>query len=410
VNSGEAREAPALQAGQRLGEWVLDAPLGRGGFGEVWRARHNALAENVVAVKVPFDRDHASRLRAEGVIQHLVADPRIVRTLGLDPDHDPPYLVVEYVDGESLRERISRGRLEPAEAIRIAREILVALDAAHARGIVHRDLKPENVLLSKTGEVKLADFGFGSIASDLARELLASGSLRTSEGHDIVGTVRYMAPEQRDPRGPIDARVDLYAWGIVLFEMLTGEAPCGAELPSQVVPGLDARLDQIFRRAYARRESRYPSARAALDDLDAVAAKPAHDLERKDPVALQAARSAAPRAGVLARGVALVVDVLPFLWIGLETESVRYALPLLVLYDTAAVALFGRTVGKALMGLKVRASGAEPMTGGRALTRALARILSLATAGVGFLLALGPEKRALHDILAGTLVEHDLGR
>jgi uncharacterized RDD family membrane protein YckC len=185
--------------------------------------------------------------------------------------------------------------------------------------------------------------------------------------------------------------------------MLTGEAPCGAEVPSQVVPGLDPRLDQIFRRSYARRESRYADAAAALADLDAVIARPAHDVS--DPVA---PRSVAPRAGAFLRGLALVIDALPFAWIGAETESLRYALPLFLLYDAFAIVVAGRTVGKALMGIRVRTlEGARPAFAA-ALWRALARALSIAALGAGFLPALGREKRALHDLVASTVVEHDV--
>jgi serine/threonine protein kinase len=379
---------------------VLEAPLGKGGFAEVWRAHHNALEGKKAAVKVPFDRDYASRLKSEGAIQNAVEDPRIVRTIGLDPDHDPPYLVVELVEGESLRDRLKRGRLEPREAIRVARDVLLALDAAHQKGVVHRDLKPENVLVSTTGEVKVADFGLGALTDAAARALLASGSLRTSEGHDIVGTVRYMAPEQREPGGTIDGRADLYAWGILFFELLTGEVPCGAEMPSQVVPELDPALDRIFRRCYARREGRYPSAREALADLDALG-----ETGGRAPHAPLPPIRRPLRAGLLARSVAVFADVLPFAALGIETESLRYALPLFLLYDVFGTALAGGTAGKWLLGLRVVDESGSPPDLSLAVLRGLARVLSIATLA-GPLLALGHEKRALHDQLVGTNVEY----
>jgi serine/threonine-protein kinase len=402
-----------LESGRRLGEWVLEAPLGKGGFAEVWRAHHNSLEGKKAAVKVPFDRDYAARLKSEGAIQHAVDDARIVRTIGLDPEHDPPYLVVELVEGESLRDRLRKGRLAPAEALRIAREILLALEAAHAKGVVHRDLKPENVLLSAAGDVKVADFGLGALTDASARALLASGSLRTSEGNDIVGTIRYMAPEQREPpragEPKIDARADLYAWGVVLYELLTGELPCGAEMPSQVVPGLDERLDAIFRRCYARRESRYGSAREALADVDALKtsaprSRDAASGSRASGVALPPLRRAL-RAGVLVRGVALAVDLLPFAAFGIETESLRFTVPIFVLYDALASVALGGSLGKRLMGLRiVDAEGAGPDLS-RALLRTVVRLVTLPTV-VGPLLALGREKLTLHDHLAGTSVEY----
>ncbi len=403
------REAggPGGAQGRRLGEWILEAPLGRGGFAEVWRARHNSLSDKRAAVKIPFDRDYAARLKSEGVMQHVIEDARIVRTIGLDPDHDPPYLVVELVEGESLRDRIKKGRLDPQEALRIAREILLALHAAHGAGIVHRDLKPENVLLGTDGSVKVADFGLGALTDASARALLASGSLRTSEGEDIVGTIRYMAPEQREPGQtratggstavPIDARADLYAWGIVLYELLTGEIPCGAEMPSQVVPGLDPRLDQIFRRCYARRDSRYSSAKDVLADLDA----------------LRAPASTAPippvrramRAGIFTRAVALGVDLLPFAIVALETRSYRVVIPLFLLYDVLLTAGTGGSLGKWLLGVRIVDREGGPPDLVTALTRTLLRALSVVTL-VGPFLALGREKQGLHDQLAGTSVEY----
>ncbi|MEZ0229814.1 MAG: protein kinase [Planctomycetota bacterium] len=390
-----------IEQGRRLGEWVLEAPLGRGGFAEVWRARHNALPDRKAAVKIPFDRDYAARLRSEGVMQHVIEDPRIVRTIGLDPDHDPPYLVVDLVEGESLRDRIKRGRLDAQEALRVLREILLALDAAHKAGIVHLDLKPENVLLGASGEVKVADFGLGALTDASARALLASGSLRTSEGEDIVGTIRYMAPEQREAGHAIDARADLYAWGIVLFELLTGEIPCGAEMPSQVVPALDPRVDQIFRRCYARRESRYASARQVLDDLDALAAAP----PAPAPASPIPPVRRAMRAGVFTRSVALGIDLLPFAMLALETRSLRVVVPFLLLYDTILTALTGGSVGKWLLGVRVvdREGGRPDLT--TSFTRTIARTLSVASI-VGPFLALGRDKQGLHDQLAGTSVEY----
>ncbi len=237
--------------------------------------------------------------------------------------------------------------------------------------------------------------------------MLASGSLRTSEGNDIVGTIRYMAPEQREPDGKIDARADLYAWGVVLFELLTGELPCGAEMPSQVVPGLDERLDAIFRRCYARRESRYGSAREALADLEDARSAP----RSPDALGTHAPATAIPplrralRAGVLVRGVALAVDLLPFAAFGIETESLRFTVPIFILYDAFTTAALGGSLGKRLMGLRiVDAEGAGPDVS-RALLRTVVRLATLPTV-VGPLLALGREKLTLHDQLAGTSVEY----
>jgi len=273
--------------------------------------------------------------------------------------------------GESLRDRLKPGRLEPREALRVARGVLVALEAAHGAGSVHGALRPESVLLGPDGAVAL---GSGSPPSPF-----------------------YLAPEQREPGEAVDARADLYGWGVLLFEMLTGELPSGAETPSQVVPGLDPRLDQVFRRAWTRRAGRYGSAGAALADLEG--------LEGGEALPPRRAGGRPLRAGVLVRAAALLVDLALFAALGLAARSALVALAALLLSDAALVAAAGATPGKRLLGLRVAgADGARPGLG-TAAARALARVLSFATLA-GPLLALGRERWALHDRLAGTSVEH----
>ncbi len=258
-----------LDTNDRVGEWILEERIGRGGFGEVWRARHHVLPDRLVAVKIPHEGSSRDRLRREGLIQDkLKGDARIVQTIGLDPDHDPPYLAVELIDGETLRDRLRREeRLSPDEAVRIGCEVLGALAAAHAVGVTHRDVKPENVLIEKaTGSVKVADFGLGQLSEPTKEALEASLSHLSREG-SIAGTLAYMAPEQREVGRKIDGRADLYAFGIVLFEMITGTQPVGGEVPGDHVAGVDTRIDDLFRKCYTRLQRRYGSADEALADL-----------------------------------------------------------------------------------------------------------------------------------------------
>ncbi|GIW70685.1 MAG: hypothetical protein KatS3mg102_0227 [Planctomycetota bacterium] len=263
-----------LKRGDRISEYVLDERLGAGGFGVVWRAHHHVFTDRVVAIKVPANAEQARLLRHEGVLADLVRHPGAVEVLGLDPDHDPPYLVLEYVEGESLRERLrARGRLEADEAVGIGCEVLAVLAEAHRRGIVHRDLKPENVLLRRDGRVKLADFGLGRLRELEHGELLLSGAFVSEAAGGSSGTLAYMAPEQKQPGRPVDARADVYAFGLVLFEMLTGALPEGREVPSELVAGLDPALDRIFAGCYCRLEARYPDAGAVLRELQAVRAR-----------------------------------------------------------------------------------------------------------------------------------------
>ncbi len=246
-----------MQRGDRLGDWVLRDKLGEGGFGEVWEAAEVDRPWNLAAIKVPRGRDGAAALRREGRLQTAVEHPNIVRNISIDFAHDPPFLVSEYVPGESLRGRLKReGRLAPEEAVRILGEVLEALEAVHDAGLVHRDLKPENVLLGKGGVVKVSDFGLGKVASDAAASIALSHGPSLSEGGGVVGTYHYMSPEQMKGAS-VDARTDLYACGVMLYEMLTGEAH-PVRLP---VPGATPALSDVVDRALAADpQHRYQSA------------------------------------------------------------------------------------------------------------------------------------------------------
>lgn len=268
-----------LQAGDRIHNYLLEARLGAGSFGEVWRGRHHVFGDHV-AIKIPTDRSFVRQLQHEGVAIHGLRHPNIVRAIDLDPFADPPYLIMEYVAGPSLRTVIDehRERFPIAAAVAILRGVLQALSAAHAAGMVHRDIKPPNILLDAPAEklasiteqaVKVTDFGLGRVGGDLAKSMLQSGSILTEEGRSISGTLAYMSPEQREG-ADIDARTDLYACGIVLYEMLTGERPQGTDLPSALRPGVPDILDEVFRRSYTRLDRRFASAQQVLDALNIV--------------------------------------------------------------------------------------------------------------------------------------------
>ncbi|MBI4576096.1 MAG: serine/threonine protein kinase [Planctomycetes bacterium] len=268
--------APGLSgrfaAGQRVGEWVLESPLGAGGFGEVWRARHHILPGKGAAVKLPTAPEFVGNLRRLGVLQHAIDDPRVVRPLGLDPEADPPYLAMELVEGADLaRVLAERGRLSVPEALRVFREVVGGVAAAHRAGVVHRDLKPANVLLDRDGAVKVTDFELGQVQAATTAALVVSQSLVTSEGRSISGTYAYMAPEQRDG-GEVDERADVYSLGLVLFEMLTGELPQPGDCPGDLALGVPAWVDEVFRRCYTRREKRYADAGALEEALVAAGA------------------------------------------------------------------------------------------------------------------------------------------
>jgi len=162
-------------------------------------------------------------------------------------------------------------------AVTIMRGILQALTAAHGAGLIHRDLKPANILLKGSLDnlsaitdqaVKVTDFGLGHVGGATTQSIMQSGSRLTEDGRSVAGTLAYMSPEQKQG-GELDARSDLYACGIVLFEMLTGDRPQGNELPRSLRPEVPAHLDEVFKRSYARCERRYTCAEEMLAALSA---------------------------------------------------------------------------------------------------------------------------------------------
>ncbi len=271
-----AQGMSSLSEGDRISNYLLEARLGAGSFGEVWRARHHVFGDTV-AIKIPTDPQYVRNLQREGVAVHGLHHPNIVRAIDLDPYGDPPYFIMEYVDGPSLREVIDKQGLSfPVEAaVAIMRGILQALSAAHDAGLIHRDLKPANVMLHQPPEdlaavgeqsVRVTDFGLGHVGGTTTQSIMQSGSVLTEDGRSIAGTLAYMSPEQKEGRD-LDARSDLYACGIVLFEMLTGERPAGSDSPSSLRPEVPAGLAEVFRRSYTRLDRRYTTAREMLAAL-----------------------------------------------------------------------------------------------------------------------------------------------
>ena len=268
-------------AGQRIAEYLLDQKIGGGGFGEVWKAHHHVWVDQLVAVKIPTDSQYLRELQREGVAIHGLVHPNIVRAIGFDPYADPAYLTMEYVPGSSLRPLIAARGITVNNAVAIMRQVLAGLKYAHANGLVHRDIKPENILVHERakvdgfdaeGVVKVTDFGLGRAATAVgAQSILYSASMNSPEAKEIAGTLDYMAPEQRGG-GAVDCRADLYACGVVLYEMLTGERPAGTELPSDLNRDVPKYLDEVFRRSYSRLEKRFASADDFIAALNVMSA------------------------------------------------------------------------------------------------------------------------------------------
>jgi len=268
---------------QRVSEYVLVEKIGGGTFGEVWKAHHHVWTDQLVAIKIPTDGQYVRNLQREGAAIHGLTHANIVRAMGFDPYSDPAYLTMEYVPGTSLRPLIKDRKLNIDQSIAVMKQVLAGLEYAHNQGIVHRDIKPENILIHERapregfgieGLVKVTDFGLGRAATSTAvGSIVYSASLNDAAGKEIAGTLDYMAPEQRSG-GDVDRRADLYACGVVLYELLTGERPAGTDLPSDLNPKVPKWLDDVFKRSYSRLDKRFTSAMDFSKAMSAVEPPP----------------------------------------------------------------------------------------------------------------------------------------
>jgi formylglycine-generating enzyme required for sulfatase activity len=218
--------------------------------------------------KIPTDPDFVRQLRAEGKLQHKLRHPHIVQTHDLNTQHNPPYFVMEYVEGENLRQRLNRdGKLSEAEALDILRQILEALVYAHGEGVLHRDLKPENILIQKNGTIKITDFGLSKVQAEVTQSLILSGNMQTVEGKSVSGTYEYMSPEQRQGKEP-SASDDLYAVGITGCELLLGKRPPASGLGKALErAGIGSAWAGFLDKACDELEYRYVSAAEMLAAL-----------------------------------------------------------------------------------------------------------------------------------------------
>ena len=271
-----------LATGTRIGRFEIVEWIGVGGMGEVYRARDTRLGREV-AIKLiaeRFARDSARvrRFEQEACAAGQLNHPNILSVHDVGVHDGRPYLVSELLTGESLRMRLSHGRLAPRRAIDYARQAAEGLAAAHARGIVHRDLKPDNLFVTSDDRVKILDFGLAKLTQLNDHEIPAGGD---TEIGTVLGTIDYMSPEQ--VRGePVDVRTDIFSLGIVLYEMLTRHAPFArataadtmaailkddpaASLPRDLPPALERILGRCLEKT---RDSRFQSARDLAFGLD----------------------------------------------------------------------------------------------------------------------------------------------
>jgi hypothetical protein len=286
--------------GRKVGSWVLEKELGRGGMGSVFLARHASLptfaAVKVLSPGLESEDSFRQRFQREADLQAQLRHPNVARVLDYLEDGGQWFLVVEYLDRGSLADLLSQpgARVPRPQALAWIRQALAGLGYAHQKGVVHRDIKPANLLINESGEMVVADFGIAR--ADGAPALTTTGI--------AIGTPQYMSPEQILTPDRVDRRSDIYSLGVVLYELITGHKPfdSGSQFsvlqahvseppppPRSIDPSIPAALEAVMMRALAKRpEDRYP-------DCDAMARDLAASLEP-------------PRAGVAPAGVSVRPD------------------------------------------------------------------------------------------------------
>ncbi len=280
-------EVPELAPGTRIDRYEIISLLGRGGMGEVYLAHDEKLDRKIALKLLPSDfttnPDRLHRFQQEARAASALNHPNIITIHEIGEFQNRHFIATEFIEGETLRQRLKQSRLGTSDALGMAIQICSALSAAHHAGIIHRDIKPENIMLRHDGYVKVLDFGLAKLTDD--------GDVRIDTGSDgnadlssglVVGTVKYMSPEQA--RGEqVDSRSDVFSLGVVLYEVLTSQAPFAGQTASEVISSLrngeplplkpsalikPAELQRIVNKAlHKERELRYQTAAELLRDL-----------------------------------------------------------------------------------------------------------------------------------------------
>src|ERR1700740_240182 len=319
----------AILSGKRLGPYEILSPIGAGGMGEVYRARDTRL-ERVVAVKILPDHlsDRAElreRFEREARTIASLNHPHICTLYDIGHQDGTDFLVMEYLEGETLAERLKKGPLPLGQVLQYAIEIADALDKAHRQGITHRDLKPGNIMLTKAG-AKLLDFGLaklrqGAGSTKPLSELPTEKDAITAQGA-ILGTLQYMAPEQLEGK-EADARADIFAFGVVMYEMATGKKAFEGKSQASVIAAILDRdpppmsslqpmtppaLDRVVKKCLAKEpEKRWQAASDVCDELKWIAEQGG---QAAVPVPGVAGRKSRERVAWALAAIAVVVAVL----------------------------------------------------------------------------------------------------
>ena len=293
--------------GSTVGSYRVIGPLGKGGMGEVWRARDTRLDRDVAIKTLPpefaADPDRLARFEREAKVLASLNHPHIAAIYGLEAAADARFLVLELVEGETLADRLTRGPLPVAEALGLAAQIADAIEAAHEKDIIHRDLKPSNIQITADGKVKVLDFGLAkALDADPAHSQIFNSptfSMAATAQGVILGTAAYMSPEQARAQ-PVDRRTDVWGFGCILYEMLTGKQAFRGETVSDLMASVLARepeytelpttIQPRVREALRRCLDKNPKRRwQAIGDLrvelEQALANPAAGVEPSNPAA-----------------------------------------------------------------------------------------------------------------------------
>src|SRR6266536_2308493 len=327
-----------LLVGRTIGHYKLSERIGTGGMGEVYLATDMTAGRKAALKLLPMrftgDAERLKRFQQEAHAVVALNHPNILTVYEIGEDHSTHYIASELIEGETLRQRLTRGRMEVGEAVDVAIQVTSALAAAHEAGIVHRDIKPENIMLRPDGYVKVLDFGIAKLAEQEVPVTVPTDEalllVETNLG-SILGTVRYMSPEQAYG-APVDKGTDIWSLGVVLYEMITGHVPFTGETPGEAmssilekepppltsyVAQIPVELQQIISKTLRKdRKERYQSAHELLEALKNLRHKLEFKAEFKRSTAapswLRWTRS--PTALVLVLLVTGLALALPFYW------------------------------------------------------------------------------------------------
>jgi serine/threonine protein kinase/dienelactone hydrolase len=324
VAASAAADDQPIAAGSRIGPYEVRGLLGRGGMGDVYRAHDPRLGRDVALKLLPprftLEAQRLERFEGEARLLASLNHPNIGALYGIEESEGQPILVLELVDGSTLEQRLASAPMALPEALRVASQIVEALAAAHEHGIIHRDLKPANIVIRSDGVVKVLDFGLAISfsAGDSDGDTVSGDPLaRMTMRGQVVGTPAYMSPEQAEGK-PVDARSDVFAFGIVLYEMICGQRPFRGDTalavlasalhgtpkrPSRVRRGVPKAIEQLILRCLEKSPDARFSSAAAIRQAFARLERPA-----------RAARISALKAAVVAATAVIAVGTAGWTW------------------------------------------------------------------------------------------------